>query len=57
LIKKSKTSAVVKLNLYGFDEIKVLSGDVANTLLVEQLIKQGFTTEQWIEKLNESQKL
>jgi type IV secretion system protein VirB4 len=56
LIKKSKTSAVAKLNLYGFDEIKVLSGDVANTILVEELIKQGFTTEQWIEKLYASQK-
>lgn len=41
LIKKSNTSTVAKLNLYGFKELKVLSGDTKNTILFEDLLQHN----------------
>jgi type IV secretion system protein VirB4 len=51
IIKKGQSSSVAKLNLYGFKEINILSGNTQNTLLVENLIEEGYTTQQWLERL------
>lgn len=51
IIKKGHSSTVAKLNLYGFNQLNVLSGNTQNTSLVEQLIKQDFTTTEWLNKI------
>ncbi len=53
IIKKSHASSIAKLNLYGFKEINVLSGNTQNTNVVEGLIAQGLSTKEWLKKLYE----
>ncbi len=40
IIKKSQTSTVASLNLNGFQELNVLSGNTQNTIFVERLINK-----------------
>lgn len=51
IVKKGHSSTIAKLNLYGYKELKVLSGNTYSTLLVEQLIKENKSINEWLEAL------
>ena len=50
LIKQGENSVVAELNLRGFnDELAVLSGNTATSMLVERLVKEkGEAPENWL---------